>query len=275
MTETTPDDSHPFDRATRVTASAGRWRGETCDEYFAFVGPFGGATAATLLRAIMIQPERIGDPLTVTVNLCAPVANGAFDLDVRLVRATRSTQHWLVELTQDEAVVLTATAVLAQRRCTWSACDVQAPAGVPAAETIEPAPSAGRLTWVQRYDMRFIDGGVPDVLDGVEQPHASSRLWLRDEPPRPLDFAALTALCDAFFPRIFLRRRSRVPIGTVSMTVYFHADAALLAAQGTQHVLASVRGHVYRNGYFDQSAELWSADGRPLATTTQVVYYRE
>ncbi len=39
MTETTPDDSHPFDRATRVTASAGRWRGETCDEYFAFVGP--------------------------------------------------------------------------------------------------------------------------------------------------------------------------------------------------------------------------------------------
>lgn len=268
--------THPFDTAIDLEPLGDdRFQGRTSPAYANMIGPFGGITAATALHAVLRHPARQGEPVSLTVNFAAALADGPFDVRARAVRTNRSTQHWLVELTQDEAVVLTATAVLAQRRCTWSACDVQAPAGVPAAETIEPAPSAGRLTWVQRYDMRFIDGGVPDVLDGVEQPHASSRLWLRDEPPRPLDFAALTALCDAFFPRIFLRRRSRVPIGTVSMTVYFHADAALLAAQGTQHVLASVRGHVYRNGYFDQSAELWSADGRPLATTTQVVYYRE
>ena len=49
--------------------------------------------------------------------------------------------------------------------------------------------------------------------------------WLRDDPPRPLDFASLTAMADVFFPRVWLRRATRVPVGTVSMTVYFHADS--------------------------------------------------
>jgi len=31
----------------------------------------------------------------------------------------------------------------------------------------------------------------------------------------------------------------------------------------------------YRNGYFDQSAEIWSADAQLLASTHQLVYYRE
>lgn len=268
--------THPLDTAIALQPLGGdRFQGRTSPAYANMIGPFGGITAATALNAVLQHPARQGDPVSLTVNFAAALAEGPFELQARAVRTNRSTQHWVVEMTQQDAVVLTASAVLAQRRPTWSACDVQPPAGVPAAAAIEPAPAAGRLTWVQRYDMRFIDGGVPEVLDGVEQPSAHSRLWLRDEPPRPLDFAALAALCDAFFPRIFLRRRSRVPIGTVSMTVYFHADAELLAAQGAQHVLASVRGHVYRNGYFDQSAELWAADGAPLATTTQVVYYRE
>ncbi len=55
--------THPFDRATQVTAVDGRLRGAASEDYFAFVGPFGGVTAATMLRAIMQHPERIGDPL--------------------------------------------------------------------------------------------------------------------------------------------------------------------------------------------------------------------
>jgi hypothetical protein len=36
-----------FDQATQVTAGDSLWRGRTSDDYWAFVGPFGGATAAT------------------------------------------------------------------------------------------------------------------------------------------------------------------------------------------------------------------------------------
>ncbi len=74
-----------------------------------------------MLRALIEHPQRAGDPLSLTVNFCAPVAQGAFDLDVRLVKANRSTQHWSVEMTQDGAEVATlATAVFAERRPSWS-----------------------------------------------------------------------------------------------------------------------------------------------------------
>ena len=112
---------HLFDDATRVTAGDSRWQGQTSDDYWAFVGPFGGATAATILRALIDHPQRSGDPLSLTVNFCAPIAEGAFDLDVRLVKANRSTQHWCVELTQGGGEVATlATAVFAERRPSWS-----------------------------------------------------------------------------------------------------------------------------------------------------------
>ncbi|MGN1285279.1 MAG: acyl-CoA thioesterase, partial [Bradyrhizobium sp.] len=112
---------HLFDEATAVTAGDSRWQGRTSPDYWAFVGPFGGCTAATILRALMQHPQRAGDPLALTVNYCAPVAEGVFDLDVRLVKANRSSQHWSVEMTQGGGEVATlATAVFAERRPSWS-----------------------------------------------------------------------------------------------------------------------------------------------------------
>lgn len=66
-----------------------------------------------------------------------------------------------------------------------------------------------------------------------------------------------------------------VPAGTVSLTTYFHTDAAGLAAQGTAPLIGVADTKVFRQGYFDQSAELWSADGRLLATSVQTVYFKE
>jgi acyl-CoA thioesterase len=59
------------------------------------------------------------------------------------------------------------------------------------------------------------------------------------------------------------------------MTVYFHASSAELAEVGDGYLLAQARSQAFFNGFFDQSAELWSEAGRLLATTHQVVYYKE
>jgi len=97
---------------------------------------------------------------------------------------------------------------------------------------------------------------------------------VRDGPPRPLAFACWAGRCDSFFPRIFTKRRSLTPIGTVSMTTYFHADAALLRDQGERHVLGIAKALSFRQGYYDQTGEIWSEDGQLLASTHQVVYFR-
>ena len=58
------------------------------------------------------------------------------------------------------------------------------------------------------------------------------------------------------------------------MTVYFHADAAALAATGSGYLLGQARAQAFRGGYFDQTAQLWNEAGTLLATSHQVVYYK-
>ncbi len=82
-------------------------------------------------------------------------------------------------------------------------------------------------------------------------------------------------MADVFFPRVWLRRATRVPAGTVSMTVYFHAGAAQLADTGTGWLLGQAQAQGFRNGFFDQAAQVWNQAGALLATTHQVVYYKE
>jgi len=48
---------HLFDDATRIMAGDSRWQGRTSPDYWAFVGPFGGITAATILRALVEHPQ--------------------------------------------------------------------------------------------------------------------------------------------------------------------------------------------------------------------------
>lgn len=267
--------THPFDEAIALASAAdGHFSGATSPAYANMVGPFGGVTGATLLNAALLHPARLGDPIALTVNFASAVADGPFKVIARPVRTNRSTQHWFIELLQGGEAAATATAVFATRRETWSAPEAQAPVDVPLADSLLPADTAGRPTWTQRYDMRFFGGDLPNAFDGKEQLHSESSFWVRDEPPRPLDFASLAAICDSFFPRIFIRRRTAALIGTVSLTTYFHADPALLADQGARPVLGCARALNFRNGYFDQSAEVWSDAGLLLASTHQMVYYK-
>nr|WP_246462002.1 thioesterase family protein [Nocardia transvalensis] len=251
----------------------GRFAGRTAAPYANMVGPFGGITAATLMRAILDDPRRLAEPVSLTVNFAGPVADGPFEIDARPVRTNRSTQHWLLTMSQDDAVTTTATAVFANRRPTWAATELTPPAAPPAASVpVSEVPEF--IAWVGNYEMRFVEGAVAEIEAG--RPSSStSTLWVRDEPPRPLDYPALTALSDVFFPRVMHRLGRIVPAGTVSMTVYFHATADLLAAQGDDPILATARAQHFGNGYFDQSAQLWTADGELLVTSHQLVYFKD
>jgi acyl-CoA thioesterase len=268
-------DIHPFD-----TGIALEWRngdvarGQTLPSYRNFIGPFGGLTAAQAMNAILTHPKRLGDPVSFTVNFAAALEDGTFDVIARPVRTNRSTQHWVVTLEQDGETVATATAITAVRRETWGATEapppqVPHPADVPL-PTVPP-----RVEWAKRYEMRFIDGLFPGEWHGGDSGASLTRLWVRDNPPRPLDFTSLTAMSDVFFPRIWLRRASFVPLGTVTMTVYFHAGQDQLRETGSGYLLGQARGQGFGAGYFDHTAQLWNESGTLLVTTSQVYYFKE
>ncbi len=267
---------HLFDDATRVTAGDSRWTGHSSEDYWAFVGPFGGITAATLLRAIIEHPQRLGDALSLTVNFCAPIAKGAFDLDVRLIKANRSTQHWSVELTQDDGdAAAFATAVFAVRRPSWSHQVAKFPGATPFEQT-RPYPKSNlAMSWTHQYDFRFAQGEPAFHGKPYTEPmSAYSKMWIGDTKPRRIDTPSLMSMSDAFFGRIFHVRAELMPFGTVSITTYFHVDAEELAAEEINHVLAVADAKIFHRSYGDQNGELWSPTGKLLATTHQIAYFK-
>lgn len=263
---------HPFDAAVALESLGGdRFRGRTSADYWNMVGPYGGITAAAMLRAMLLHPERKGSPLTFTLSYVAPVEEGEFVVEARLVRANRSNQHWAVAILQGspERVVAQAIAICALRRETWGYVEVHRP-DVPPAETCAPMAPRRPTGFLQRYEFRYVRGRPFHDNDDT-----LSHTWVSDRPPRPLDFPSLAAICDSFMPRIFLRRTEWVPIATVSMNIYFHAGEEALAAHGARPLLTVAQGQAFRDGHFDHQGQVWGEGDTLLATTHQIVWYKE
>ncbi|HYD95566.1 MAG TPA: thioesterase family protein [Noviherbaspirillum sp.] len=265
-------DLHPFDRAIALTPEEGDvFSGHTSDDYWNAISPFGGTTVATLLQAILKHPQRLGDPLALTVNFAGPIRKGSFMVRVHAVRTGRSTQHWQMEIRQggDPEPAITGTAVFAVRRDAWSDTEARMPevAG-PASFPRAPAPAA--VPFLQRYAMRYA-GGNP--LAGGND--SATQCWLSDVPPRKLDFPSLAAYCDTFVPRLFVRKGAPTPISTVTLGINFHADGAALERAGTHHVFMQAKANAFCGGYYDQEGQVWAEDGTLLATTQQMVWYRD
>jgi acyl-CoA thioesterase len=227
-----------------------------------------------MLRALIEHPQASGDPLALTVNYCAPIAEGPFDLDVRLAKANRSSQHWFVELSQgrgDPASL--ATAVFAERRPSWSHQPAQMPATAPFGE-LKRYPDV-EFPWAKQYEFRFAEGTPQLGPDPSGTPHSTlSKIWISDRKPRPVDMLSLMAMSDAYFARVFHARGELVPFGTVTLTTYFHVSREELASENITHLLLVVDAKVFNRSYCDQSGELWSPSGRLLATTTQMGYFK-
>lgn len=267
---------HPFDVACAlVPAGPSRYRGQAPAAYWNMAGPFGGTTAAVLLHAARLEQADAAEPVALTVNYCAALVPGEFHIGVRPVRSGKSVRHVSLELVQGNTIAASASVVFALRRDTWAHQPVSMP-DAPPPEAVRPMDTGGRLPWLQRYEFRFVRG----ALQLPAQPHAEpqpahSLLWVADVPPRPLDALSLTALCDVFFVRAYQVRGAVVPAGTVTMTVHFHASAADLATQGSRPVLGVADAQVFARNFGDQTAQIWSSNGRLLATTTQLAWFKE
>jgi acyl-CoA thioesterase len=274
MAHTSPD-QHPFDAALQLErVGEGVLRGTTSDLYWNMVGLLGGLVNAILVRAVLDDPRRAGTPIALTANFCAAMAKGDYEVRTRLQRAGKITQHWSLELHQLGKVCATASLVCAQRGSTWSHRPVQPPAA-PAPEALERMPAIASSEWLKRFDFRFASGAPEPRAPGGEPSTARSVVWVRHDPARALDSLMLAMLSDVFIVRIYHVRGYGVPMGTVSLTSYFHVGDAEFGALGSDYVLGVVDSNVFHDSFHDQSCQLWSRDGRLLVSGTQIAWYKE
>ncbi len=267
---------HPFDQAIAIEPAGPRlFRATTAPAYGMMVGPFGGFIAAILLRAVLDDAERRGDPVALTVNFCGAIGQGDFDIATKLQRAGKYTQHWSLELTQGGETKATATVLLGVRGDTF-AHEAAPPPDAPGPNTIEPTPAFAPNTWIDKYEFRFIEGGIDFPVAPFESLRSPRTLaWVKDAPDRPLDYLSLAALSDTFFFRLLHVRGAITPNGTATLTTYFHGTADEIAAQGTASLLGAGDANRFNANFHDQSFRLWGASGKLLASGVQIVWYKE
>jgi len=272
-----PTATHTLDLATRLEpAGAERLAGTMSEAYWNFAGPFGGYIAALFMRAVMIDPRRLGPPVAQTVNFCAAAHKAAFEIELKLERDGRATQHWSMKMIQGGIIVATGSLVCANRRETFSHMTAKMP-DVPRPDDVAVLPPHARLPWLDSYEFRYHEGSpgfdkprAPDDLGG-----SRTVLWMRDKPDRALDFVALAALADCFILRLVQMRGTLVPMATVTMTTHFHATEPELQIQGSAPLLGVADSQRFNANFHDQSMELWGANGHLLASGMQTVWYKE
>jgi hypothetical protein len=255
------------------------WRSPTEPGYGTFIGAFGGWTcAAGVLAATELVNAAVDDgrdPLALTINFTAPLRDGFVAVEPVISISTKSTTHVsLVAWHESEANVrapapsATMSLVFAKRR-TSDRIDVVAMPETAAPDSVPRARFANdKVSWPAQYDQRMVVG-TPFHTN----PAMRTLTWTRNTDLAALTFARLAAIADASLPRIFFHYPAASPISTVTMTVQFHCDAAEIEAVGNEFVLIEATAQAARHGHFDQHVRIFTAAGRLLATSTQLVWF--
>ncbi|HSN33980.1 MAG TPA: acyl-CoA thioesterase domain-containing protein, partial [Ideonella sp.] len=103
------------DASSIAPVSQSRWRAEIPEGWQQGRGAFGGLVLGVLCRAMeAAEPERA--TRTLTGDLCGPVLPGAAEIEVVELRRGSNQTNLRATLTQQGAVLATATAVLSKPR---------------------------------------------------------------------------------------------------------------------------------------------------------------
>lgn len=268
MTQALP---YTLDRSLQLEHfEGGRWRGATSADYANRVGPYGGWIAALLIKAILDQKPQ-GEPLSLTVTFLGGCQDGPLEGSCRLLRRSRTNEHWTAEFADATGTLIAhGVATFGLRRPTIEIGAPVPPAPAPSPADVPPRPDFGNAGpgFFRSYDYRQFVGRPFRVNESSD-----SRGWLKDTDSRPLDYISLAAAADAPMPRVFLKSTVPSAIATMTMSVYFHATPEAFAEAGGDFILIDSGMRVGRDGFHDQTAVLWTASGRLLATTEQIVWY--
>ncbi|MGH6999735.1 MAG: thioesterase family protein [Phenylobacterium sp.] len=269
MSETSANPA--YDIALRP-AAPGRWTTFAAPEWRnPGGGLWGGYALGLCVRALEAEPEASGEVLSMTLTYAAGLPSGELDVRTRRLRQGGSIGVWEVELRPQgvEEVGVHGMITMARRPPTTPFAFAALPAAPSPDELPSPDHPAGPLHFgASAFERRTLDGFPPT-------PGGDSRslAWVR---PRHgvWDKALLAMVTDNSAPRA-MYALDRVMTTTLSLTAYLHATAEEIAALGDDFILIECEGRVGGGGASDERSSYWSRDGRLLATSEQLAWYRQ
>jgi hypothetical protein len=256
-----------------AAAGSGRWTTTAGPEWLNRNGGlWGGYPIGLCLRVLEAEPAAVGEPLSLTITYVAALPSGELSIRTRRLRQGGSIGSWEVEVgpADSDRVDVHAIVTLARRPTTPSFAFASMPAA-PAPESL-PAPDYEGATLqfgAQVFERRSTEG-FPI------QPSQSSRslVWVRPRHGR-WDKALLGMATDNSAPRVFYALGHAVMNTTLSLTAYLHATAEEIAKLGSDYILIECEGRVGGGGASDERSSYWTRDGKLLATSEQLAWYRE
>ena len=234
-------------------------------------GLWGGYALGLCVRALEAEPEATGEVLSMTLTYAAGLPSGELDVRTRRLRQGGSIGVWEVELRPQgvEDVGVHGMITMARRPPTAPFAFATLPQAPSPDQLPSPDHPAGPLHFgASAFERRTLDGFPP-------KPGGDSRslAWVR---PRNgvWDKALLAMLTDNSAPRA-MYALDRVMTTTLSLTAYLHASVEQIAALGDDFILIECEGRVGGGGASDERSSYWSRDGRLLATSEQLAWYRQ
>ena len=267
--------AYKLDQSIRLTPEEnGTFLCDASDAYWNFSGAFGGWAVAVAVSAVNRSAGARGD--LASVNAVFPDALGRAPLSVRprKIRERARTDFWRVEFldhAEPGAPLFAADIVMTEPRgasLTYHAA-VPVVEDLPAPETLPRFPMPGGPQWLADYDQRLVSGRP---FRKADRPVSLS--WLREADGRPLDAVGLAAISDTYMPRVFFVDTAMHMGSTVSYSLNLFANAAELSAVGDDFLLMEADAAVIANGAYDQRGVIRARDGRVLAVTNQVAFFR-
>lgn len=96
--------------------------------------------------------------------------------------------------------------------------------------------------------------------------------WMRLSDPGGADERFLVMVADAYIPLSFLRASEPAMGGTLDFTAHFRERVPQSVIEGTEPVRVHLTSARALDGYVDEDASIWTADGRLLLQSRQVRY---
>lgn len=230
---------------------------------------FGGATAAVMCKAVLPLPSSEKNLITFSVTLCAPVDVGAvIDVEVETLRQGKTLEQFSIKTIQAGQTCAHAIAVFGTK--IESSVNIPAgPAPILSGDSnglFKPFAISTTPRFIENFNIKFYEG--EPLYSGSQNRSHLVGLEFKD-PPAASNIAQLICMMDACPPTPAQQLDSYSPLSTVVWNMHFLPQASKFEA-GTGIVMSSF-GEASVDGLNYLSERVWSAQGKPLAFSSQSV----